>query len=101
MPKRIDIAGSQFGFLTAIRRVENVRGRAAWLCRCHCGATTVVMRASLTGKHATRSCGCMAIIARRQNIAVWNERNHNPRQPTPQSLESAHDAGRMLANLWR
>lgn len=101
MPRKIDIAGKQFGWLTAIERVENVRGRAAWLCRCNCGAMTVVVRASLTGAHATRSCGCMKSAASRVNIAGWNDRRHAPPQPDPQSLESARDAGRMLANLWR
>lgn len=101
MPKRIDITGKQFGWLTAIERVENVRDRPAWLCRCNCGNHKVVVRASLTGRHSTRSCGCLKSASSRQNIAGWNEHRRKPDEPTPQSLESAHDAGRMLANLWR
>jgi hypothetical protein len=49
----IDLAGKQFGRLTAVRPVPNSR----WLCKCQCGAEhTVRTKHLLRGK--IRSCGC-------------------------------------------
>ncbi len=61
----IDIAGQQFGRLTAVSKesIPTGRGTAArarvfWLCLCECGNTTIVDSNSLrTGN--TRSCGCL------------------------------------------
>ena len=65
MSRAVDLTGRVFGRLTALRRVENQvsksgRKRARWLCKCACGAETLVTHNSLTGKgsHHTISCGC-------------------------------------------
>lgn len=65
-----DIAGQQFGTLTAIRVVGgNERGRALWECKCTCGATVIKDGAGLRcgnikscgdrRKHASKHCGCV------------------------------------------
>ena len=46
-----------FGRLTVISRYKSVKGRAAWLCKCSCGADHVAVSNALTSGH-TKSCGC-------------------------------------------
>ena len=54
-----DLAGLRFGRLTVLRRKGSERGAATWLCRCDCGAKTIVTGVRLRlGR--TRSCGCFA-----------------------------------------
>jgi hypothetical protein len=54
-----DITGLRFGRLKVIRRKGSERGMARWLCRCDCGAKTIVTGIRLRlGR--TRSCGCYA-----------------------------------------
>ncbi len=51
--------GTRFARLTAIRRVSTLPGEPhTILCRCDCGRTKQVLRASLT-QGLTRSCGCL------------------------------------------
>lgn len=56
----IDITGMRFGKLVVIRR--NGLGRAGrnahWLCKCDCGAETVVGSRDLRSG-TTKSCGCL------------------------------------------
>lgn len=55
----IDIAGHQFGRLTAIKEVgETSSGDKKWLCQCECGNQVVVKSYALR-KGLTRSCGCL------------------------------------------
>lgn len=59
MPKAKDLTGMKFGRLTAIMlSQERKNGHAAWLCRCDCGATTLVAACSLIHGR-TKSCGCL------------------------------------------
>ena len=53
----IDLSGMKFGTLTAIRRVENINGRVAWLCRCECGNEVVTLTKYLRSGKRT-NCGC-------------------------------------------
>lgn len=58
----VDHTGKRFGRLVVMKsagrkdRGHN-RRRPAWLCRCDCGQTTVVVSGELTSGH-TQSCGC-------------------------------------------
>jgi hypothetical protein len=60
---RVDLAGRVVGRLTVLHPVAvpptAARVRRAWLCRCECGAETVVAGDQLT-RGGTRSCGCLA-----------------------------------------
>jgi hypothetical protein len=56
--KTKDLIGMKFDRLTIIRKVENVKGRAHFLCKCDCGAYKVIRSDSLRCRH-TKSCGCL------------------------------------------
>lgn len=56
-----DLTGEKFGKLTVLRQVpkpENGKG-TYWECKCDCGAIKIIRRDCLTGKHGTKSCGCI------------------------------------------
>ena len=55
-----DLSGMRFGKLTAVRRLDEKRGKDnsyLWLCRCDCGAEVKVSVNALTSGDYT-SCGC-------------------------------------------
>lgn len=59
MPKKIDLTGQRFGRLLVIRESGRAKGgRVTWLCKCDCGAETVVRRDNLRSGHV-KSCGCL------------------------------------------
>src|SRR6266487_1181524 len=59
MPPKLDISGSKFGRLTAIRiAAKNKQGTYRWLCKCDCGNEAIVKVASLMDGN-TNSCGCL------------------------------------------
>ena len=59
MSKLIDLAGQQFGYLIAIRRVKSIKWhKSQWLCQCECGKRTVILGNSLKSGN-TQSCGCI------------------------------------------
>lgn len=57
-----DLRGQKFGRLSVVDRVEKPKGikgrNSYWLCKCECGAESVVIGSSLTS-HNTQSCGCL------------------------------------------
>ena len=55
--KKLDLTGRKFGRLTVLAPAENIGTRTAWLCRCECGAETVVTTRRLRDGRRT-SCGC-------------------------------------------
>lgn len=57
MSRLIDLTGQQFGYLTVIKRVENVGKQVRWLCRCKCGNEKIVYGTNLR-RGLTTSCGC-------------------------------------------
>lgn len=54
----IDMAGMKIGKLTVMQRAGRIHGgKAAWLCRCECGAEPLIAGAEL--RHGgQKSCGC-------------------------------------------
>ena len=54
----IDLTGQKFGKLTVIKRANNIGTKAAWVCQCDCGNTTIVQGCNLRNGHTT-SCGCI------------------------------------------
>ncbi len=54
----IDLTGQRFGRLIVIERAENIKGKAAWKCKCDCDKTLVVSSNNLR-KGNTLSCGCL------------------------------------------
>ena len=58
MPAFIDLSGTRFGKLTAIRVYDRTAsGTIRWLCRCDCGNDKIVSKANLGIN--TNSCGCI------------------------------------------
>ena len=58
MPKLIDLTGERFGRLVVVRKVDNIKSRSAYLCRCDCGADKAIPAAYL--RHGgVKSCGCL------------------------------------------
>lgn len=55
--KKINLIGQQFGRLLAIREAEKIGPHTAYICRCACGAETIVRSQSLR-RGETTSCGC-------------------------------------------
>ena len=54
----INITGHRFGKLVAVKQVENISGRVAWLLDCDCGGTKITTTQRLR-KGKTKSCGCV------------------------------------------
>lgn len=68
---RPDLAGRQFGQLTAVERVgvavsKGGTRRDVWRCRCACGREKAVQAFRLIGER-TKSCGCT--LAKRQGVS--------------------------------
>ena len=62
MGKLIDETGKRYGYLTVLKRAENIitpngRSHVAWLCKCDCGNEVIVRGSCLRNGHA-KSCGC-------------------------------------------
>ena len=62
MGKLIDETGKKYGYLTVLKRAENIitpngRSHVAWLCKCDCG-NEVIVRGSCLRNGCTKSCGC-------------------------------------------
>lgn len=54
-----DLTGIRFGRLVVARRVPNVtKGNTIWLCKCDCGAESIVQSGALK-RGVTQSCGCL------------------------------------------
>lgn len=54
----VDRTGDRYGRLTVVARATNAGRHVQWLCRCDCGAETIVRSSNLhTGN--VRSCGCL------------------------------------------
>jgi hypothetical protein len=61
--KALNLAGKQFGRLTALTRKSEVvhnKRRSLWLCKCECGAEKEVLSDCLVGG-VVRSCGCLRL----------------------------------------
>ena len=72
MPKAKDLTGQRFNRLVVLEYAGQIRfsgsgkTKRQWLCKCDCGATTIVTGNSLvTG--ATKSCGCLASEIQSEN----------------------------------
>jgi len=52
------LIGDRYGMLTVIAQAEpSAKGQRRWLCRCECGAETIVFGGNLK-RGTTTSCGC-------------------------------------------
>lgn len=76
MRKKIDLTGQRFGRLVVIREYgRDKHGQVTWLCKCDCGAETVVLAGNLR-KENTKSCGCLSRdISRERSLNLLRELN--------------------------
>lgn len=82
MGRLIDLTGQRFGRLVVMERAENKGNAVTWLCKCDCGAETLVSGKDLRRGH-TQSCGCF----HRENFGA---------------ICTTHGArGTRLYNVWR
>lgn len=77
----IDLSGQKFGRLTVIKRVENIKGRTAFLCKCECGNLINVIGHNLK-IGTTKSCGCLLKEQRKINCQkmVEYDKKFKPQQ---------------------
>ncbi len=85
-------AGTRFGRLVVLSRVERAGHERLWLCKCDCGTEKKLAAANLISGR-TRSCGCLKKatdgkasvthgLSKHRVYAVWNvmiQRCHNPK----------------------
>jgi hypothetical protein len=57
--EKLDLAGQRFSRLLVLSEAEGrANSKVRWLCRCDCGALTIVASSNLRNGHI-RSCGCL------------------------------------------
>lgn len=57
----LNLEGQRFGALVAIARAPNRGPKAAWSCKCDCGAVHVATVSNLVSGHIS-SCGCLCAV---------------------------------------
>ena len=81
MSKLIDLAGREFGWLSACYvSGRDKQGQLMWHCHCKCGGERNVRGQSLRNGH-TQSCGCL-ILPRWRTAATNTERDQLNKMPT-------------------
>ncbi len=75
MPPVLDLTGQRFGRLLVLTRApKSPRGRAHWICRCDCGARSIVPSHHLRDG-SSQSCGCLS----RERITALHLRHGHAR----------------------
>lgn len=89
MPSLANLAGQQFGKLTAFIRVPSRLPRKTfWLCRCECGGSTEAQAAHLR-RGAIVTCGCrQGGLGHRRRIRTHGHFRGNRPSPTYHSWQS-------------
>lgn len=108
-----DLAGRQFGRLTALEQAPRPPGQrgALWRCRCDCGAV-VVRAASELKRGNTRSCGCLRreMIGDRQRrhgqlntpeYHAWKNAKARCHTPSSQAYADYGARGIRMCDRWR
>lgn len=76
----VDETGNIYGYLTVLRRAENVPskdGRAQWVCKCKCG-NEIITTGKLLRSGSKLSCGCMKKSKGELRVEQLLEENHIP-----------------------
>lgn len=83
MPKRLNLAGRQFGRLRVLSFSHIEKRTARWLCLCSCGKETTLCGSYLI-RGITRSCGC---LVRETTKRISTKHGHAPRaKPSPEYI---------------
>lgn len=104
MGTKLDLSGSTFGRLTALRLAESWQGtNARWICQCECGQEIEVSTSRLrSGK--TRSCGCLRreiITKPRKKSKLNNLTTPRPLGLSDIQLEIILDKSHVIDPAWR
>jgi hypothetical protein len=71
----MDLTNQRFGRLVALSMGVATKQGRMWHCRCDCGQEVAKLASALRGG-IVRSCGCLALEARRSNIVAGREKAH-------------------------
>ena len=69
-----DLTNQKFNRLTVLKLAPKHKNKIAWLCRCDCGKTIIVLASNLTNNR-TRSCGCLKMEKLLQRSTIHNQRH--------------------------
>ena len=95
-----DLAGRQFGKLTAIEDTgRRRRGHRLWRCRCKCGNETIVDQSNLVRGH-TKSCGCLQAAAARRNIEKFRAESDSKKLPNYKHGDARKGNIKRLHRIW-
>lgn len=100
-----DLTGKQFGDLLVLNRTENSTNRKAqWLCKCKCGAETIV-RSDHLKSGATKSCGCDKNIkhglSKTRLYYIWNGMRQRCNSPQHKDYPNYGAKGISVCEAWR
>lgn len=100
-----NLAGKQFGELLVVKRAENSKNRKAqWLCKCKCGAETIV-RSDHLKSGATKSCGCDKNIkhglSKTRLYYIWNGMRQRCNSPQHKDYPNYGAKGISVCEAWR
>jgi hypothetical protein len=75
VPAPVNLIGKNFGRWLVIKRVNNISGRSAWLCKCECGVERILKNSDLRDGR-TKSCGCLRKEKTSERFKTHGFRNH-------------------------
>lgn len=83
-PRKVNIIGNVYGYLTVIDRSESYSKDSKWDCLCICGKIHKVVKQKLEDG-VTKSCGCMKGAITREKIVKHGEYRGGKHSPEYQS----------------
>lgn len=114
MGRFIDLTGQPFERLTVLRRGQNRKTSARWICECSCGTICTVDSADLRRKKA-KSCGCIQReiaqalgktrathgLADSPEYRMWNGIKKRCLTPTAQNYSYYGGRGITICDAWK
>jgi len=103
-----DFSGRKFGRLTVINRHSNSSAnKSMWLCKCDCGATSIVSGSNLISG-STKSCGCIVKgrkishgLGRSHVYIIWRNMLHRCYNINNKSYETYGKRGIKVCDEWK
>ena len=104
MGNLIDITGQRFERWVVLEKVKNPKGTsAAWLCRCDCGNTNIVVGKDLLyGK--SKSCGCLRVKhggEKTRLYKIWHNMKTRCFNPNSHAFQDYGGRGITVCEEWR
>lgn len=70
----IDLTNHKFFRLTVVSEAPKIKGKRAWLCKCDCGQSRVILQDSICNGN-TKSCGCLMKETSAKSCAITGKKN--------------------------